>query len=99
MKTLTDKQAARLQKAMLNLPEGYDYNLHDTNNRHESIAVWGVTLLKDDKSVGYVGKNGSANCDASFDSDTRMALLNRVSSALWHKQPRWDYPANARCTL
>lgn len=93
MQTLTEKQTERLRKAEAKLPPGFEYALHDENDRHERVKVWGVTLLKDGENVGYVGyvgKNMMANCTAGReDTATQKLLLNRVAAALWHKQPAW----------
>lgn len=92
MKTLTDKQAARLAKIEAKLPEGWEYNLHNADANHfNCLPVWGVSLYKDGNHVGYVSKSMDANCTAGReDTELQKLLLNRVAAALWHKQPRWS---------
>lgn len=91
MKTITDKQKSALAKAESKLPPGWSYQLHDTNDKHERVTVWGVSLYDSSSinALAYVGKNISANCTTGKHASMAKTAINRAASALWHRQPHW----------
>jgi hypothetical protein len=97
-KNLTHKQAARFASVEAKLPEGYSYSLHNESDAgFRDQPVWGVTLYgPGESSLGYVSKpdaRGWVNANRTKgreDTELQQLLLNRVSAALWHRQPVWS---------
>lgn len=92
MKTMTDKQAAALAKAELKLPTGWSYRIHDDNDRHEKVKVWGVTVYDENEENIAHGQNngdGATYVEAGEKRAAARLALNRAMAALWHKQPCW----------
>jgi hypothetical protein len=104
MKNLTEKQNSKFAAVEAKLPEGYSYRLHDETSGEGSFSnmtvsgavVWGVTVEKDGDSVGHAQKpdargwlQAHTTCPAAERTLVRL-LLNRATSALWHRQPNWS---------
>lgn len=82
---LTPAQWRAIENFEAAMPPGYTFALH------VGASVWGATIFDPDgESVGHVQRLSGgilAHCDPT-DRHAKK-LVNKVSAALWHRQPRW----------